>query len=108
MARRGKYGAVPTEVDGIRFASKGEARRYSDLKLLERAGEITHLELQPVYPIVINGVRVGKYVADFRYREKDGRLTVEDFKGVRTPLYRMKRKLVEAIYPGVTITETRT
>lgn len=109
MARRSKYGAVPTEVDGIRFASKAEAKRYSELKLMERAGEISHLELQPVYPLIVNGVRVGKYIGDFRYRDtKSGRLVHEDRKGVRTPLYRLKKRIVEALYPGVTITEINT
>ena len=48
-----KYRNVKTEVDGILFASKKEARRYSELKLLERAGEIAHLELQPRIKICI-------------------------------------------------------
>ena len=46
MARRHKYSARPTEVDGIRFDSKAEARRYTELRTLEKAGEISHLELQ--------------------------------------------------------------
>jgi dsDNA-binding SOS-regulon protein len=64
-----KYGAVRTEVDGISFASKKEARRYSELKLLERAGEIADLQLQPRFPLTVNGVRVCTYVADFQYRD---------------------------------------
>ena len=76
----GKYHAVATVVDGIRFASKLEAARYRDLRLLLKAGEITDLELQPRYPIVVNGQSVCTYVADARYRTRDGALVVEDTK----------------------------
>lgn len=100
-----KYHAVPTVVDGIRFASKGEAARYRELKLLELAGEIACLELQPRYPLVVNGVKIGEYRADFRYAEHGAGVIVEDFKGVRTPVYRLKRLLVKALY-GIEIRET--
>lgn len=103
--RAHKFGAVPTEVDGIYFPSKAEAKRYRELKLSERAGTITHLELQPSFPIVVNGIAVALYRADFRYRTvPSGEVVTEDVKGVRTPVYRIKKKLVEAIY-GITIQE---
>ena len=101
-----KYRAQPTIVDGIRFHSKGEARRYSELRLLELAGEISNLELQPRFEIVGPIPRkVASYFADFSYFE-DSRRVVEDFKGHDTPLSKLKRKLVETIY-GITITVTR-
>lgn len=94
-----KYRAVATEVDGIRFDSKKEAFRYGQLKLLEQAGLIAHLEVHPRYPLTVNGLKVGTYVADFRYAKTDtGELIVEDVKGVRTPVYRLKKKLVRAIF----------
>ena len=62
-----KYRAVKTTVDGITFDSKKEAKRYTELKLLEKSGMITHLELQPTYQITVNGVDICKYKADFRY-----------------------------------------
>ena len=99
-----KYKAKPITIDGIRFASTKEGKRYTELKLLERAGEISRLELQPRYDITINGVKVCTYVADFSYFDKSSRV-VEDVKGMKTPVYRLKRKLVEALYPGVKITE---
>lgn len=120
-ATRGhKYGAKPTVVDGIRFASKAEARRYSELKLLAKAGKIECLELQPVYvlyaPLTTGTVRgalrahagqlpkVGKYVADFRYYDMEtGALVVEDVKGYDLPLAKWKRKHTEAQY-GITVT----
>lgn len=107
---RSKYGAKATVLAGIRFASQAEARRYQELLLLAQAGEIRELELQPAYPIIVHGPDhrpriVCAAIFDFRYRAgREGILTVEDVKGVRTPVYRLKKKLVEAIY-GVTITE---
>lgn len=99
-----KYGAVKTQVDGITFASKKEARRYTELKLLERAGQIRNLELQPRFDFIINGVNCGFYKADFRYFEGQKRI-VEDCKGMRTPIYALKSKLVRALY-NVEILET--
>lgn len=101
-----KYRAKRTEMDGIMFDSAAEARRYRELRLLERAGMVSDLELQPLYPIAVNGRRVAMYRADFRYKDNDGRQVVEDVKGIRTPVYRLKKKLVEALY-DIEITEVR-
>jgi hypothetical protein len=103
--RRHKYGARRTVVGGIAFASAREARRYGELKILERAGRITGLELQPRFRLVVNGRHVGDYLADFRYVE-GGRSVVEDVKSppTRTPVYRLKRKLMAALY-GIEIRE---
>lgn len=105
-ALRNKYGAVRTTVGGIAFASRKEARRYSELRLLERAGEISGLELQPRFPIVVNGVKVCTYVADFRYLDKKtDKFITEDVKSeaTKTPIYRLKKKLVEALFSVVII-----
>lgn len=109
-----KYGNTATNVGGHRFDSRREARRYAQLRLLELAGEITGLELQPefvLYALALDHdglirdlVRVGSYIGDFRYRDASGQMIVEDAKGVRTPLYRLKRKIVEAQY-GIRIRE---
>lgn len=98
-----KYNAIPTWVDGIKFASASEARRYRELKLLESAGEITDLELQVKYPCIVNGVKVCDYISDFDYTEGGKRIT-EDVKGFKTPAYRLKKKLIFALY-GITISE---
>lgn len=109
---RHKFGAKVGESRGIRFQSKAEAARYGELCLLESAGLIQELERQPAYPICVTDphgrrVIVAAYIADFRYRDgTDGILTIEDVKGIVTPLYRLKKKLVEAQY-GITITEIR-
>ena len=67
-ARRSKFRAVRTTVDGITFASKAEARRYQELRLLEKAGVITELELQPRYQLAVNNMDICEYRADFTYR----------------------------------------
>jgi hypothetical protein len=94
-----KYRNVPTEIDGIKFASKREAKRYCELKLLEKAGEIKDLRLQPRYPLTVNGLHVCTYVADFEYSWTALPSTVtEDAKGVRTRDFINKAKLFHALY----------
>jgi hypothetical protein len=101
-----KYNAVPTTIDGKRFASKREAARYSELRILEQAGEICDLQCQPRYEILPAKVKDGKkqratfYVADFQYYDlRTGDTTVEDVKGVETAVFKLKRKLFENLYP---------
>ena len=97
--------AAATSTDWQRLDHYGEAHRYRQLCLRVRAGEISDLELQPRYPLVVNGVNVGTYVADFRYVETaTGATVTEDFKGFRTPLFKLKAKLVRALY-GVEVVE---
>jgi len=110
---RSKYGVRTDDagklgrtVDGVLFASQKEALRYVTLKHLQFTGEISHLELQPRFPLHVIGntgraEKIGKYVADFRYR-RDGCLVIEDVKGVQTDLFRWKKKHAEAEY-GITI-----
>lgn len=105
--KKSKYGAVKTEVDGIVFDSKHEAKRYQELRLLEQAGEITNLRLQVPYilfPKSKHG-RALKYIADFTYNDRNGQLIVEDAKGVKTPVYRLKRRMMAEIY-NIEIKET--
>ena len=102
-----KYNAVKTEVDGTWFDSKAEARRYQDLKLLEGAGEIRALILQPRFDFALNGVKMGFYKADFQYqdRAKNWETVVEDKKGMKTPVYNLKKKMLKAFY-GIEVFET--
>ena len=99
-----KYKNVRTEVDGITFDSKKEATRYVELKMLEKAGIITDLVLQPRYPVRINDIKVFEYRGDFEYWE-GGEKKIEDCKGFRTQIYKLKKKCVEAYY-GIEIIET--
>jgi hypothetical protein len=104
--RVSKYRAIKTEVDGILFDSKAEARAYCNRKLMQQNGMISGLELQPAYDLIVNGVKVGRYIADFRYTlNSTGAVIVEDVKGVRTPVYRLKKKLMLALY-GISILES--
>lgn len=100
-----KYRNVPTVVDGVRFASKGEAQRWQVLKLLEKGGVVTELKRQVRYSIDVHGHHICAYVADFVYRE-NGYLIVEDFKGKETQEYKLKKKLMLACH-DITIRETR-
>lgn len=100
MPIRSKYRNKPTIIDGIRFASKAEAKRYQELMLLERAGEITGLALQHRYKLLAQDGSVAcTYVADFDYIDMrtDTRVT-EDTKGIETPVFKIKAKLFEAQY----------
>jgi hypothetical protein len=106
--KRNKYRNIPTIVDGIRFPSKRQADRYAQLKLLERAGNIRGLQREVRYALPVGREPICTYVADFTYTERDkgrDRFVVEDVKGVRTEVYKIKRKLMKAIY-GHEIRET--
>jgi hypothetical protein len=106
MIRRNKYGNRKVEFDGHLFDSLKELRRYKELRLLEKAKRISQLELQPKFALEVNGVSVCTYVADFHYWDHDtSRWVVEDSKGVRTPVYRLKKKLMKACL-GIDILET--
>lgn len=100
-----KYHSIRVEQDGYVFDSKAEAARYSELKLLERACAIERLEVHPKFPLDVNGERVGTYIGDFRYTKlPEHQVVVEDVKGVRTAVYRLKKKLMKAIH-GIGIAE---
>ena len=101
-----KYRAKRTEIDGYKFASKMEGRRYLELKLMQQQGEISNLSLQPRFRLEINGVKICDYIADFRYTPTDtDQEVIEDVKGAITPVYRVKRNLMKAIH-GIEILET--
>jgi len=97
---RSKYKAVPTVVDGVRFASKAEAKRDAELQLLAKAGAIQSLERQPRFVLRANGEKVCTYVADWRYFE-GSREVIEDKKGVQTPAFKIKWALAKACYPKI-------
>ena len=92
-----KYKAKKTVIDNITFDSKKEAGRYLDLKTLEMHKRIRDLKLQPCFPFKYDDKVMFKYYADFEYYENDEYI-VEDVKGVKTPVYKLKKKLIEAQY----------
>lgn len=112
-----KYHAKKVMVDGVMFDSVREARRWSELKILEKAGIITDLQRQVPFTLIpsqpvfdpITGKKVGterpvKYIADFVYYTQGGYKVVEDTKGMRTKDYIIKRKLLLHKF-GIAITE---
>jgi hypothetical protein len=103
---RSKYGSVKTELDGITFDSKAEAKRYAELKILARGGLISDLKLQPKFPLEVNGLVVATYIADFSYRAGTQGLVIEDVKSeaTKTPVYNLKKKLMKALH-GIEIVE---
>ena len=99
-----KYRNKKCTIDGFTFDSLKEGQRYAHLKLMQKAGTIRGLTLQPRFDIDINGQKVCKYFGDFSYTDADGKTIIEDVKGMKTPIYRLKKKLVKALH-GVEITE---
>lgn len=117
MAKRPKYGNKKIEIDGIKFDSKKEGRRYQELLLLQRAGEISDLELQPRFSLV-EGVKFSgdkrakpaiRYTADFAYTDvKTGKRVTEDVKSPVTRKktdYKMRRHMMLAIH-GIEVFES--
>ncbi len=110
-----KYRNIVNEIDGIKFDSLAEGRRYKELKLLERAGLISDLELQPKYEIIpkyVNAdgkkIQAAYYVADFSYYDTEvGEWVTEDVKRPQTAtaVYKLKKKLFEFLNPGKCIRE---
>ena len=100
--KTGKYFAQKVEYAGIKFDSKLEAARYKILKGKEEDGEIEQVEVQVPYHCVVEGKKICKYIADFRYWCKD-QYVVEDTKGIVTQIFSLKKKLVEALHPGVIV-----
>lgn len=103
---RSKYRNTVVEYDGYKFDSKGERDRYVQLKLLERAGVISDLQVHVPFQLVPKDgkERAICYEADFVYMEK-GERVVEDFKGYKTDVYKIKRRLMKWIL-GIVIRET--
>lgn len=101
-----KFRNIPASVDGFKFDSRAEARRYGELRMLERAKQISGLVLQPQFPILVCGQLMCTYIADFSYTE-NGNKVVEDVKSkaTKTPIYRLKKKLMLALH-GIEIRET--
>lgn len=107
-AKRSKYRNVKVTMSGITFDSKKEAARYLCLKDDEKRGLVINIAVHVRIPLKVNGTHVCDYEADFVYERKrsDGSWehVVEDVKGFKTDVYKLKKKLVAAL--GITIHET--
>ena len=104
--RRSKFGNTKTVVDGHKYDSKKESKRGELLKFLERRGEISELQFQVRIEIIPKHKKNRKidYVADFVYKDKDGKIHYEDSKGFRTEVYKLKKKLLSYL-KGIEIEE---
>lgn len=112
-----KYGNKKTPVQygdrTITFDSKKEAERFQELIALQKAGEIVDIwiqypfELQPAFEVNGHKYRAITYIADFVYTKKDGSFVVEDVKGYRTEVYKIKRKMFAYKYKeeGIEVVE---
>ena len=102
--RINKYRNKRTEYHGHVFASKHEAAIYQQIELLKMAGEIKEIELQKSFEILVNGHKICKYIADFVAYDRHGTRRVIDAKGVKTAVYKLKQKLMLAVW-GIEIEE---
>lgn len=108
-----KMGNKIVEEDGIRFDSKLEAKYYEQLKLLEIAGEVTKIKLQPRFLLQEGFNKNGKryqpihYIADFEVTYKDGTVEVIDVKGFETNVFKIKEKLFEYKYPDLKLKKVK-
>ncbi len=99
-----KYHNKKTVINGITFDSKHEAERYLELVFMQKSGLISDLKLQVPFELIpavkINGKtnRKAVYVADFVYKDEKGNMVVEDAKGVKTDVYKLKKKLMAWIH----------
>lgn len=107
-----KYRNQKVNIDGYNFDSKAESKRYQELKLMQDVGLIKDLQLQPKFELIPTFKKNGKtyrktvYIADFSYFSiTDNKTIVEDFKGFKTEIYRLKKKLFEYNYPELEIKE---
>lgn len=107
-----KYGNKKVIVDGYKFDSQKEALRYKELKLMEKAGVVKDLELQPAFELIPTirteheTLRKTVYKADFRYFDvKADHEVVEDVKGFKTDVYKLKKKMLLHKYAGIDFRE---
>lgn len=101
-----KYNNVKKEVDGKKFDSTKESKRYLELKSMVERGEISELHEQVKFTFAHNGVKICSYIADFTYN-KNGKEVVEDVKSEMTkklPVYKTKKKMMVAFF-GIEINE---
>ena len=104
---RNKYNAKKQFYKGIRFDSKKELNRYLILEQMQIKKYISNLEVHPVFPLIVNGVKIGRYTADFKYINNQGIEIIEDVKSkvTRTRDYILRKKILSTYKPPVIITE---
>lgn len=98
--------AKKTVIDGITFPSKIHAETYIQLKTLQESGQIYELKLEVPFPLEANGIKIGKYTADFTHKRiVDDKLIVTEAKGYATDIYKLRIKVFKALYPDLPFVE---
>ena len=102
-----KYFAIKQEYKGLKFASKKELDRYLELEILEKNKYIANLETHPKFDLMVNGIKIGRYTADFRYLDQSGVSIVEDVKSkaTKTRDYMLRKKILATYNPPIHIKE---
>lgn len=102
MYRHSKYGNIKTEYNGRKFDSKSEANHAIVLDTMKRAKipsqRVLDVQYQYKFPVTVSEKHICNYIADFYVTFADGHTEIQDVKGMRTPVYKLKKKLVEALY----------
>lgn len=107
--KKSKFRNEKTVIDGIVFDSKKEANYYKELQMLKKAGIVTDFELQPKFVLQPSYYKDGKkiqpitYKADFKVCYSDGRIEIVDTKGFETQVFKIKKKMLEYLYPDITL-----
>lgn len=104
---KNKYNAKKQIYKGMKFDSKKELSRYLVLEKLLKFKMISELELHPVFPLIVNKVKIGKYTADFKYKNQEGEVVIEDVKSkiTKTRDYLLRKKILATYNPPILIKE---
>lgn len=101
LGRPSKYGSNKTEYNGITYASKREADYAAELDIRVRVGELQSWESQIIFPLVVNGIKIGKYTIDFKEVSKDGGVIYTETKGYADKTFKLRWKIFRALYPDI-------
>ena len=104
---RNKFNAKKQIYKGMKFDSKKELTRYLVLEQMEKNNYISELELHPMIPLIVNGIKIGKYTADFKYKNNNGEVIIEDVKSkiTKTRDYILRKKILATYKPPIFIKE---
>lgn len=98
--RGNKFGAIKTVFDGVTYDSKLEASFAAMVDILYKTGEVVKIERQYKIPMVVNGKLVCRHEVDFKLTWKNGAVSYEEVKGKETAVYKLKKHLLDALYPN--------
>ncbi len=104
---RNKFNAKKQIYKGMKFDSKKELTRYLVLEQMQKNNYISELELHPMIPLIVNGIKIGRYTADFKYKNNNGEVIIEDVKSkiTKTRDYILRKKILATYRPPIFIKE---